>query len=33
MAFKSDVYRVDGHMVWGATARILGDLIKRLTDD
>jgi 8-oxo-dGTP pyrophosphatase MutT (NUDIX family) len=30
MAFKSDVYRVDGHMVWGATARILGDLLSRL---
>jgi 8-oxo-dGTP pyrophosphatase MutT (NUDIX family) len=32
MAFKSDVYRVDGHMVWGATARILGDLLRRLED-
>ena len=27
MAFKTDVYEVDGHMVWGATARILGDLL------
>ena len=26
MAFKTDVYEVDGHMVWGATARILGQL-------
>jgi 8-oxo-dGTP pyrophosphatase MutT (NUDIX family) len=30
MAFRTDVYEVDGHMVWGATARILGDLIQRL---
>jgi 8-oxo-dGTP pyrophosphatase MutT (NUDIX family) len=30
MAFKTDVYEVDGHLVWGATARILGDLIARL---
>jgi 8-oxo-dGTP pyrophosphatase MutT (NUDIX family) len=30
MAFKTDVYEVDGHMVWGATARILGDLLTRL---
>ena len=29
MAFKTDVYEVDGHMVWGATARILGDLLAR----
>ena len=30
MAFKTDVYEVGGHMVWGATARILGDLLTRL---
>jgi 8-oxo-dGTP pyrophosphatase MutT (NUDIX family) len=30
MAFKSDVYEVGGHMVWGATARILADLLTRL---
>ncbi|WP_084285666.1 NUDIX hydrolase [Solirubrobacter soli] len=30
MAFKTDVYEVDGHLVWGATARILGDLLFRL---
>jgi 8-oxo-dGTP pyrophosphatase MutT (NUDIX family) len=30
MAFKTDVYEVGGHMVWGATARILGDLLARL---
>ena len=29
MAFKTDVYEVDGHMVWGATARILGDFLAR----
>ena len=27
IAFKTDVYEVDGHMVWGATARILADLL------
>lgn len=31
MAFKTDVYEVDGHMVWGATARILGDFLARTT--
>jgi 8-oxo-dGTP pyrophosphatase MutT (NUDIX family) len=30
MTFRTDVYEVDGHMVWGATARILADLISRL---
>jgi 8-oxo-dGTP pyrophosphatase MutT (NUDIX family) len=30
MGFKTDVYEVGGHMVWGATARILGDLLFRL---
>ena len=29
MAFRTDVYEVGGHMVWGATARILGDLLAR----
>ena len=29
IAFKTDVYEVDGHMVWGATARILADLLAR----
>ena len=24
-------YEVDGHLIWGATARILGDLLERLT--
>ena len=30
IAFKTDVYEVSGHMVWGATARILADLLKRV---
>ena len=30
MAFKTDVYEVGGHMVWGATARILADLLNRI---
>ena len=29
IAFKTDVYEVGGNMVWGATARILGDLLAR----
>jgi 8-oxo-dGTP pyrophosphatase MutT (NUDIX family) len=33
MAFKSDVYEVGEHMVWGATARILGDLVSRTATD
>jgi 8-oxo-dGTP pyrophosphatase MutT (NUDIX family) len=32
MTFKTDVYEVDGHMVWGATARILGDFLARTGD-
>ena len=30
IAFKTDVYEIGPHMVWGATARILGDLLARL---
>ena len=30
MAFRTDVYEVRGHTVWGATARILGDLLARV---
>ena len=30
MAFKTDVYEMGPHMVWGATARILADLLRRL---
>ena len=29
-AFRTDVYEVGDHMVWGATARILNDLLGRL---
>jgi 8-oxo-dGTP pyrophosphatase MutT (NUDIX family) len=29
--FRSDVYELDRHLVWGATARILGDLFERLS--
>jgi 8-oxo-dGTP pyrophosphatase MutT (NUDIX family) len=28
--FRTDVYVVDDHLVWGATARMLGDLLDRL---
>jgi 8-oxo-dGTP pyrophosphatase MutT (NUDIX family) len=28
--FKTDTYTVGGAMIWGATARILGDLLERL---
>ncbi len=28
--FLSDVYTVDGNVIWGATARILADLLDRL---
>lgn len=30
VAFRTDVYEVGEHMVWGATARILNDLLRRL---
>ncbi len=30
MPFRTDVYVVGEHLIWGATARILGDLLKRL---
>jgi 8-oxo-dGTP pyrophosphatase MutT (NUDIX family) len=29
-SFRTDSYFLDGHLVWGATARILGDLLERL---
>jgi 8-oxo-dGTP pyrophosphatase MutT (NUDIX family) len=29
-SFRTDCYFLDGHLVWGATARILGDLLERL---
>jgi 8-oxo-dGTP pyrophosphatase MutT (NUDIX family) len=28
--FRTDVYVVDDHLIWGATARILGELLERL---
>ena len=31
--FRTDVYIVDGHLIWGATARILADLLDRLPED
>jgi 8-oxo-dGTP pyrophosphatase MutT (NUDIX family) len=33
MAFRTDVYEVGDHMIWGATARILGDLLFRTKGD
>ena len=29
MAFKTHTYEVDGHVIWGATARIVADLLVR----
>ena len=28
--FRTDTYVVGDHLIWGATARILGDLLERL---
>ncbi|MDP9400432.1 MAG: CoA pyrophosphatase, partial [Actinomycetota bacterium] len=30
MPFRTDVYVVGDHLIWGATARILGDLLTRI---
>ena len=30
MAFKTHTYEVDGHVIWGATARIVADLLDRV---
>jgi 8-oxo-dGTP pyrophosphatase MutT (NUDIX family) len=30
IAFRTPTYEVGGHMIWGATARILGDLLSRV---
>jgi 8-oxo-dGTP pyrophosphatase MutT (NUDIX family) len=30
LPFRTDVYKTDGALIWGATARILGDLFERL---
>jgi 8-oxo-dGTP pyrophosphatase MutT (NUDIX family) len=31
VAFHSPTFEVDGHQIWGATARILGELLDRLS--
>ncbi len=31
--FRTPTYTVDGHLIWGATARILEELLKRLPED
>ena len=31
--FRTDVYVVGEHLIWGATARILGDLLERVPQD
>ena len=31
IAFRTPTYETGGHLIWGATARILGDLLLRLT--
>ena len=28
--FRTDTYAVDGHLIWGATARIVADLLERV---
>jgi 8-oxo-dGTP pyrophosphatase MutT (NUDIX family) len=30
ISFETDAYILDGHLIWGATARILEDLLRRL---
>ncbi len=30
VAIHTPTYEVEGHLIWGATARILGDLLARL---
>jgi 8-oxo-dGTP pyrophosphatase MutT (NUDIX family) len=30
MPFRTDTYDVDGHLIWGATARIVADLLDRV---
>jgi 8-oxo-dGTP pyrophosphatase MutT (NUDIX family) len=29
LPFRTDTYEVDGHLIWGATARIVADLLER----
>ena len=31
MPFRTDTYEVDGHLIWGATARIVADLLERVS--
>ena len=31
--FRTPTYTVDGHLIWGATARILGELMERMDGD
>ena len=33
LPFRTDVYKTDGALIWGATARILGDLFERLESE
>ena len=30
LPFRTDTYEVDGHVIWGATARIIADLLDRV---
>ena len=30
MPFRTDAYETDGHLIWGATARIVADLLERI---
>jgi 8-oxo-dGTP pyrophosphatase MutT (NUDIX family) len=30
MPFRTDTYETDGHVIWGATARIVADLLDRI---
>jgi hypothetical protein len=30
MPFRTDTYEVGGHLIWGATARIVADLLERV---
>jgi 8-oxo-dGTP pyrophosphatase MutT (NUDIX family) len=30
MPFRTDTYEVEGHVIWGATARIVADLLERV---
>jgi 8-oxo-dGTP pyrophosphatase MutT (NUDIX family) len=33
IAFEADTYVVDEHFIWGATARVIDDLLERLRED